>query len=859
MCLKCVVRLATAMFLILLIICPFSKTLGQVSFSRHLLDNNVSGAFTVFAGDITGNGRNDVLAGGQGGKIVLYRNNGNGSFSDQLIDRYGAVWRVSAKDIDKDGKLDIIAASSSENAIAWWKNNGSSFSRRVVDTDLISAEGVSAGDLDGDGDIDMVGVGWNDGIPAVWYENVGNENFIRHTLDANFHWAHDVEVVDINGDGKLDIIGACSSERKLVWWKNNGGGSFSANTIDRNFSGAYCAEPVDLDHDGDIDIISASHILGQVAWWENNGSGNFTKHIISSNFANSHDAVAADIDGDGDLDVAATSRIQSEIAWFENNGHQSFTKHTITSSIGEPQTVFLSDLDNDGDIDVIGQSRTQGTVYWWENTNATESVSTPDRPTGPSSGVSGESLTFSTDGSTSSMGHSVEYQFDWGDGNYSAWNGVTNSHAYSSEGTYSVRARARCEQHTNITSGWSNGLSVTISPPEYSVSGRVSYYSNNDPISDVNIQVTGDVSTIKTTNADGNFSFSVDANSTITLYPEKPKGEDIGGFDITMYDAALTARYALGLEQLADGQQIAADADKSGDIYTFDAALIARYAVGLEPLSSSHVAEWLFIPEERNIQNISSNKGNQNFTGYAIGDVDGGWSNSSLLRKNKYTMQRYKKMDEIHFIENEIQLPIHVEANQNILSVDLGIIYDDEFLRFKKINRSNLADSFKFYENDEEGRLRIGLYTVQPVNEGGQLISVIFERKDLVSQSQASIELRKFLINNVLNFSGKTAIMLGDEHEVVSDYKLFQNYPNPFNSSTLIRFYNPTSGYASIKIFNLSGQEVKTLFEGYIPNGMHQYSWDGSDHMKKQVSAGVYIYKIEMGSFTSVKKLLKIE
>jgi len=100
-------------------------------------------------------------------------------------------------------------------------------------------------------------------------------------------------------------------------------------------------------------------------------------------------------------------------------------------------------------------------------------VSTPNTPTGPSSGQVGVSLDFSTGGSTCSQGHAVEYQLSWGDGAYSTWSSLTSaSHSYSSAGTYQVKAHARCTQDTFVTSGWSSTKAVTISaaPPSHTVS-----------------------------------------------------------------------------------------------------------------------------------------------------------------------------------------------------------------------------------------------------------------------------------------------------------------------------------------------------------------------------------------------------
>ncbi len=96
-----------------------------------------------------------------------------------------------------------------------------------------------------------------------------------------------------------------------------------------------------------------------------------------------------------------------------------------------------------------------------------ETVSTPPTPTGLSQGTVSTLYDYSTSGSTSNLGHPLEYQFDWkGDGTaLSVWGLVTQSRAWYTSGTYFVRVRARCSWDTAIVSFWSPALRVRILPP----------------------------------------------------------------------------------------------------------------------------------------------------------------------------------------------------------------------------------------------------------------------------------------------------------------------------------------------------------------------------------------------------------
>ena len=114
------------------------------------------------------------------------------------------------------------------------------------------------------------------------------------------------------------------------------------------------------------------------------------------------------------------------------------------------------------------------TIAYWDGVSPnSETVSTPSTPTGNTSGTTGSSYIYATSGSISSEGDSVQYLFDWGDGSNSGWLAVGTSSAsksWSSSGTYSVKAQARCATHNTVVSGMSGSRTVTISPPPETVS-----------------------------------------------------------------------------------------------------------------------------------------------------------------------------------------------------------------------------------------------------------------------------------------------------------------------------------------------------------------------------------------------------
>ncbi len=92
-------------------------------------------------------------------------------------------------------------------------------------------------------------------------------------------------------------------------------------------------------------------------------------------------------------------------------------------------------------------------------------VSTPNRPAGPSTGNVGQILTFTAGGAACSHPHSVQYRFHWGGNDYSSWSTATSrSTSWPSAGTYQVRVQARCAVDDSVVSSWSTAWSVTIDP-----------------------------------------------------------------------------------------------------------------------------------------------------------------------------------------------------------------------------------------------------------------------------------------------------------------------------------------------------------------------------------------------------------
>ena len=114
--------------------------------------------------------------------------------------------------------------------------------------------------------------------------------------------------------------------------------------------------------------------------------------------------------------------------------------------------------------------------------------------------------------------------------------------------------------------------------------------------------------------------------------------------------------------------------------------------------------------------------------------------------------------------------------------------------------------------------------------------------------------------SNVLMFGGNEILF---DEIVTSKTELLNNYPNPFNPATNIAFSIEEAGYTTLDVYNMKGQLVKTLVNEVKENGNYTVTWNGKDNSGKNLSSGVYFYKMvsegNSGKYTSTKKMILLK
>lgn len=91
-------------------------------------------------------------------------------------------------------------------------------------------------------------------------------------------------------------------------------------------------------------------------------------------------------------------------------------------------------------------------------------------------------------------------------------------------------------------------------------------------------------------------------------------------------------------------------------------------------------------------------------------------------------------------------------------------------------------------------------------------------------------------------------------NEIPSTFSLSQNYPNPFNPMTSIKFGLPKASNVSLKVYDVVGNLVATVYDGFRPAGIFDVNFDGSN-----LSSGIYFYQLKADNFTDTKRMILVK
>ncbi len=307
--------------------------------------------YLVNSGDLTGTASEGLYT------SILYRNNGNGTFTD-VTDLSGVGnsgnygMGAACGDYDNDGDPDLYVTNFGANVL--YHNNGNGTFTDVTGTagvgDALWGSSAIFFDYDRDSHLDLYVV-----------------NYVRYSLDVSYHpcGVHGIRTHchPKNFDGAPDRL-----------YRNNGDGTFTDVTQAAGFgdiSGPHSGKGLgvvaaDFNNDGEPDLYVANDDTPNFLFY-NNGDGTFSEMGLLAGCAFSFDGVAqagmgvdaGDFNGDGLLDIFVTNLSHETNALYRNNGDGTFSDMVYEANLGKESYLFVGfgtrffDYDNDGHSDIF--------------------------------------------------------------------------------------------------------------------------------------------------------------------------------------------------------------------------------------------------------------------------------------------------------------------------------------------------------------------------------------------------------------------------------------------------------------------------------------------------------------------------
>jgi hypothetical protein len=191
--------------------------------------------------------------------------------------------------------------------------------------------------------------------------------------------------------------------------------------------------------------------------------------------------------------------------------------------------------------------------------------------------------------------------------------------------------------------------------------------------------------------------------------------------------------------------------------------------------------------------------------------------------------------------------------------------YEGMLIRLNNVRVSSIdpvfSDPTEFEVDDGSGPMIVrrdgrNKYTNVPADTltGKTLLKLNDRISSLTGVVYFSFNRYKIVPRTNADYGTVTSVDITHEPGVPVEYSIAQNYPNPFNPTTTIEYTLPATGFVTLKIYNVLGQEVRTLVNDRQESGRYTIRFDASS-----LASGMYLYRIESGKFIQSRKMLLLK
>ena len=416
---------------------------------------------------------------------------------------------------------------------------------------------------------------------------------------------------------------------------------------------------------------------------------------------------------------------------------------------------------------------------------------------------------------------------------------------------------------------------ITPLPYDYfDISGNIGYFSDDSPVPNADVDLTGDDIYSTTTNTGGDYLFNDIPGGNYISTPSK--ADDLGGLSGT--DASRIARYVALLYEFDCIEMITADVSMNGNISGTDASRVARYVALLITELNPDGINWVFTPEPipecedwppivyestREYSPLDSDLTDEDFIGIRLGDVSGNWSPDSRVTLSSESFVS----TEIEINTNSIlRIPVVIDNVTAIEGIDISIAFNKEVLHLSGLTLGGILaeNDYAVESNLKDGKIVI--YAQKELVSGAGVFA--FMDFDVIGEvgSSSEVYFTKFDVNEK-NVTGGLQIANSEGAELVTrrlevnviqpipdkfdKLALYPNYPNPFRGSTTIEYAikgRLKAEPVEIRIYNVVGQLVD-IIEG---------KYGTAEFDAGNFPMGIYLYQLKIDNYNEVKKMLLI-
>ena len=344
----------------------------------HTVDPDLSGATSVKAADINGDGVLDLIATGFSGNRVAWYERSGATWTRHTISLIGGG-PTEVLDFDHDGDMDIVVAAEGRNELWWFENmvgDGSDWTPRMIESAIGQPMDLAVADVDGDGDPDIVAGRYDDDLVSWWENEHSHRRFLatdQVPIRGGLADPRAVEVADLNGDGLLDVVTGLWTGDAVTAYLQLTPTLWLENSVGTGFDSARDVSVGDINGDGFPDIVGAAVYGDAIKWWQNDGSAlpSWTERTVLAGYNGAHRAVPVDMDGDGDLDLAVAAFDGDNVSWVENDNGigSSWTQHSLAFLNGAFDIV-VGDFNDDGRPDIAATGYEDDAIEAYLNNGA---------------------------------------------------------------------------------------------------------------------------------------------------------------------------------------------------------------------------------------------------------------------------------------------------------------------------------------------------------------------------------------------------------------------------------------------------------------------------------------------------------